>query len=107
VSSSLLEVYGLHKRIVYSNRLGSKPTRDIVYRDYGSPDVLRYEELEELNATNDEVLIRVCAASVNPYDWHYMRGAPYVVRILAALRQPKGTRLGAMWPVRLKWSAGT
>ena len=67
----------------------------IVYRDYGSPDVLRFEEIEDPTATNDEVLIRVCAASVNPYDWHFMRGTPYVVRIAAGLRKPKITRLGA------------
>ncbi len=67
----------------------------IVYCDYGSPDVLRYEEVEVPTATNDEVLIRVCAASVNPYDWHFMRGTPYGVRIVAGLRKPKVNRLGA------------
>ena len=67
----------------------------IVYHDYGSPNVLRFEEIEDPTATNDEVLIKVCAASVNPYDWHFMRGTPYVVRIVAGLRKPKATRLGA------------
>src|SRR3984893_11071431 len=67
----------------------------IVYHDYGSPDVLRYEEIEAPVATNDDVLIKVWAASVNPYDWHFMRGTPYGVRIVAGLRKPKVTRLGA------------
>ena len=67
----------------------------IVYHEYGSPDVLRYEEIEDPTATNDEVLIRVCGASINPYDWHFMRGTPYAVRIVAGLRKPKVTRLGA------------
>jgi NADPH:quinone reductase-like Zn-dependent oxidoreductase len=67
----------------------------IVYHDYGSPDVLRLEEIEDPTATNDDVLIRVHAASVNPYDWHFMRGTPYAVRIVAGLRKPKVTRLGA------------
>jgi NADPH:quinone reductase-like Zn-dependent oxidoreductase len=66
----------------------------IVYHEYGSPDVLRYEEIEDPRATNDEVLIRVCAASVNPLDWHFMRGTPYAVRIVAGLRKPRVTRLG-------------
>src|ERR1700732_684838 len=71
------------------------PMKAIVYHEYGSPDVLRLEEIEDPTATNDEVLIRVCAASVNPFDWHFMRGAPYVVRIAAGLPKPRITRLGA------------
>jgi NADPH:quinone reductase-like Zn-dependent oxidoreductase len=67
----------------------------IVYHEYGSPDVLRFEEIEDPTPTNDEVLIKVCAASVNPYDWHFMRGTPYGVRIVAGLRKPKVPRLGA------------
>src|SRR5437899_3343814 len=78
-----------------SNRFGRKPMKAIVYHDYGSPDVLRFEEIENPTATNDEVLIRVRAASVNPYDWHFMRGTPYAVRIVAGLRKPKVSRLGA------------
>ena len=66
----------------------------IVYRDYGSPDVLRFEEIEDPTATNDEVLIRVGAASVNPYDWHFMTGTPFLARLGAGLRKPKNGRLG-------------
>jgi NADPH:quinone reductase-like Zn-dependent oxidoreductase len=67
----------------------------IVYRTYGSPDVLKCEEVEKPTAGDNEVLIRVCAASVNPYDRHFMRGEPYFVRIMAGLRKPKDIRLGA------------
>jgi NADPH:quinone reductase-like Zn-dependent oxidoreductase len=67
----------------------------IVYHRYGSPDVLRFEEIEKPKAGEDEVLIKVRAASVNPYDWHFMRGTPYAVRVMAGLRTPKATRLGA------------
>jgi NADPH:quinone reductase-like Zn-dependent oxidoreductase len=67
----------------------------IVYYNYGSPDVLKREEIEKPAAGNNQVLIKVRAASVNPYDWHFMRGMPYVVRIPAGLRTPKNTRLGA------------
>jgi NADPH:quinone reductase-like Zn-dependent oxidoreductase len=66
----------------------------IVYSRYGSPDVLRCEEIEKPTAGDGEVLIRVRAASVNPFDWHLMRGMPYFLRIVAGLRQPKETRLG-------------
>jgi NADPH:quinone reductase-like Zn-dependent oxidoreductase len=66
----------------------------IVYYNYGSPDVLRCEEIEKPTAGNSEVLIKVRAASVNPYDWHFMRGMPYFVRIPAGLRKPKDKRLG-------------
>lgn len=66
----------------------------IVYHQYGSPDVLRLEEIEEPTAGDNEVVIRVRAAALNPYDWHFMRGLPYLVRIIAGLRKPKVTRLG-------------
>jgi NADPH:quinone reductase-like Zn-dependent oxidoreductase len=66
----------------------------IVYRNYGSPDVLRLEEIEKPIAGDNEVLIKVRAASLNPLDWHFMRGLPYLVRIMTGLRQPKITRLG-------------
>ncbi|MBI3664369.1 MAG: NAD(P)-dependent alcohol dehydrogenase [Acidobacteria bacterium] len=66
----------------------------IVYRNYGSPDVLKCEEIERPTAGDNEVLIEVGAASVNALDWHSMRGTPYIVRIGAGLRKPKDTRLG-------------
>src|SRR5262245_44979643 len=66
----------------------------IVYHSYGSPDVLKCEEIEKPTAGDKEVLIKVRAASVNPLDWHFMRGLPYIMRIQAGLRKPKVTRLG-------------
>src|SRR5579864_5969330 len=67
----------------------------IVYRRYGSPDVLSVEEIDKPVPGPDEVLIKVNAASVNPYDWHFMRGEPYPLRLVAGLRSPKSQRLGA------------
>ena len=66
----------------------------IVYHEYGSPDVLKCEEIEKPTAGDDEVLIRVRAASVNPLDWHFMRGEPYLMRVMTGLRKPKATRPG-------------
>jgi NADPH:quinone reductase-like Zn-dependent oxidoreductase len=60
----------------------------IVYHRYGSPDVLECEEIEKPTPADDEVLIKVRAASVNPLDRHLMRGRPYVLRIVFGLRRP-------------------
>jgi NADPH:quinone reductase-like Zn-dependent oxidoreductase len=65
----------------------------IVYYNYGSPDVLKCEEIEKPTAGDNEVLIKVRAASVNPVD-RLFRGTSYIVRILTGLRKPKDTRLG-------------
>ena len=65
----------------------------IVCRNYGSPDVLKYEEIEKPTPGDDEVLIKVRAASVNPRD-RLFRGTSYIVRILTGMRKPKDTRLG-------------
>lgn len=65
-----------------------------VYTRYGPPDVVQIKDFEKPVPKDNEVLIKIRAASVNPYDWHFMRGTPYVVRILAGLRKPKDTRLG-------------
>jgi hypothetical protein len=53
----------------------------IVFCDYGTAEVLRLEDIEKPAPGDDEVLIRVRAASVNPLDWHNMRGTPYVMRL--------------------------
>src|SRR5882762_1626483 len=66
----------------------------IVYRCYGSPDVLRFEDTEKPIAADDQVLVKVHAASVNPLDWHYMRGTPYLVRTDSGLGKPTDPRLG-------------
>jgi NADPH:quinone reductase-like Zn-dependent oxidoreductase len=69
--------------------------RAVVYRRYGPPDALTLEEIEKPLLSEDEVLIKVRAASVNPYDWHFMRGEPYPLRLMAGVRRPKNPRLGA------------
>jgi len=60
----------------------------IVYRGNGSPDVLRCEEIEKPTPAQDEVLMKVHAASVNPLDWRMMRGGP-LVSLLSLGRKPK------------------
>jgi NADPH:quinone reductase-like Zn-dependent oxidoreductase len=67
----------------------------IVYSRYGSPDVLDFREIEKPTAGAGEVLVRVHAAAVNPYDWHFLRGTPWFIRLFTGLRRPKSPRLGA------------
>ncbi len=66
----------------------------IVYRCYGPPAVLRLEEIARPVPTDDGVLVKVHAASVNPLDWHYMRGTPYIMRMEAGVGAPKDSALG-------------
>jgi NADPH:quinone reductase-like Zn-dependent oxidoreductase len=66
----------------------------IVYERYGSPDVLQHREIDKPSVTDSGVLVRVRAASVNPYDWHFMRGEPYFMRLMFGLRAPKRHGLG-------------
>src|SRR3989454_3070244 len=65
----------------------------IVYHSYGPPDVLKCEEIEKPSAGDNEVLIKVRAAAVNPVDLLF-RGTSYMVRMITGLRKPKDTRLG-------------
>lgn len=66
----------------------------IVNDRYGSPDVLELRDIDKPSVTDDGVLVRVRATSVNAYDWHMMRGLPYVARLSEGLRKPKTTVLG-------------
>jgi NADPH:quinone reductase-like Zn-dependent oxidoreductase len=72
----------------------SNPMKAIVYCDYGLPN-LRVENIEKPVPNDDQILVRVRAASINPYDWHFIEGTPYIMRALGVgLRKPKDTRLG-------------
>ena len=66
----------------------------ITYYKYGPPNVLKLEEIEKPTPKDDQVLIKIYAASVNPLDWHYTRGVPLMIRVGAGLRKPKDSRIG-------------
>jgi NADPH:quinone reductase-like Zn-dependent oxidoreductase len=72
----------------------AKLMKAIVYRCYGSPDILEFADIEKPTPADNEVLVKVHAASVNPLDWHYMRGSPYFMRIGTGLGTPENSRLG-------------
>ena len=54
----------------------------IVYETYGSPDVLELRDVEKPAVADDGVLVRIRAASTNPYDRHFMRGKSLFARTL-------------------------
>ena len=63
-----------------------------VYEKYGSPDVLRFEEVETPTPAGDEVAVRVQACGLNAADWHVMRADPFLVRLRFGLRRPRRPR---------------
>jgi NADPH:quinone reductase-like Zn-dependent oxidoreductase len=68
-----------------------------VLRRYGPSDLLEFTDTDKPVPADDEVLVRVRATSVNPYDWHTMRGEPYIARLMPGglrLRGPKPAILG-------------
>ena len=79
------------------DRLSNAPTspmKAIVYCDYGLAN-LKLADVEKPTPTDDQVLVKVRAASVNPYDWHFVEGTPKIMRMMGVgLRKPKDTRLG-------------
>ncbi len=66
----------------------------IVRTTYGAPGVLGLGEIDKPVPADDEVLVLVRAASVNPIDWHTLTGTPYLLRLEEGLRGPKSEQLG-------------
>lgn len=66
----------------------------IRYHRYGPPDVLELRDVDMPAIGDGDILVRVRAAAVNPLDWHFMRGTPYLVRAIGGLSRPKNTGLG-------------
>lgn len=67
----------------------------VVYQKYGSPDVLQLKEVEKPTPKDNEVLIKVHAASVNSWDWDLLRGKPLVYRMIFGLLKPKFKIIGS------------
>ncbi len=67
----------------------------IVYTEYGPPDVLQLKEVEKPTPKDNEILIKVHAASANAYDWHLLRADPFLVRLFFGFSKPKHKILGA------------
>jgi NADPH:quinone reductase-like Zn-dependent oxidoreductase len=72
----------------------TNPMKVIAYCDYGLSN-LKLTDVEKPTPADDQLLVKVRAASVNPLDWHYIEGTPYLMRAMGVgLRKPKDTRLG-------------
>jgi NADPH:quinone reductase-like Zn-dependent oxidoreductase len=70
------------------------PMKAIINCDYGLAN-LKLAEIEKPTPNDDQILVKVRAASVNPYDWHLIEGTPYIVRLMGVgLRKPKDIRVG-------------
>ncbi len=70
--------------------------RAIVYHTYGLPDVLELKEVEKPTPKDNEVLVKVHAASVNSWDWDLLRGKPFLARLVGGgILKPKYKILGA------------
>jgi NADPH:quinone reductase-like Zn-dependent oxidoreductase len=70
--------------------------KSIQFTKYGSPDVLQLKDVEKPTPKDNEVLIKVHAASVNAYDWHFLTADIFLIRLMGGgLLKPKDTRLGA------------
>ena len=72
----------------------NNPMKAIINCDYGLA-YLKLENVEKPVPNDDQLLVRVRAASVNPYDWHFIEGTPKIIRLMGVgLRKPKDTRVG-------------
>jgi NADPH:quinone reductase-like Zn-dependent oxidoreductase len=72
----------------------ANPMKAIVRCDYGLAN-LKLAEIEKPTPKDDQILVRVRAASVNPYDWHFVEGTPKIMRAMGVgLRKPKDIQLG-------------
>jgi NADPH:quinone reductase-like Zn-dependent oxidoreductase len=73
----------------------AQPMKAIVYRCYGGPEVVKVEDIAKPTPADGQLLVKVHAASVNPLDWHYMRGKPYIMRAGGSgYGVPEDVRLG-------------
>jgi NADPH:quinone reductase-like Zn-dependent oxidoreductase len=73
---------------------GTASMKGLIARCYGAPDVLTVEQVAKPTPADDQLLVKVHAAALNPLDWHTMRGSPYIMRLSSGLGTPKDPRVG-------------
>src|SRR3990172_4170592 len=79
-----------------SKQIRRRPMKAIVYTKYGPPDVLQIEEVEKPTPNENQVLIKVHAASINAGDYRVRGGSPFLLRpMMGGLLKPKNPRLGS------------
>src|SRR5919106_5937645 len=86
------KVYAVHLEVSCNEHRKERAMKAIICRAYGPPEeVLQLVDIEEPDVADDEVLVDVHATSVNPVDWHIVRGIPYVARLQIGVRAPRFT----------------
>jgi NADPH:quinone reductase-like Zn-dependent oxidoreductase len=86
----------LAEKLIQIIQKKERKMKAIVYEKYGSPDVIQLKDVEKPAPKDDEVLIKIYAASVNAYDWHFLTADIFLIRLMGGgLLKPKNTRLGA------------
>src|SRR5512139_1779115 len=73
---------------------GVTTMKAIIHPCYGKAEVLRYDDVAVPQPAGREVLVEVRAVALNPLDWHYMTGTPYIMRLESGFGRPKSDRLG-------------
>lgn len=73
---------------------GAATMQAVLYSCYGGPEVLQVVTAEKPVPAENEILVKVKVAGVNPLDWHYMRGSPYFMRLGSGMGAPDDQRLG-------------
>ena len=95
-------IAGLAIAMSYDSACGPAPApaagatlmQAVMHRCYGPPEVLSLEQIEKPVPEANQILIRVHAASINPVEWHTVRGEPYMMRLGAGLGAPRNPRIG-------------
>ena len=78
-----------------ANSAANAATMEAVsYHCYGPPAVLKYSDIPRPEPGDTELLVKVASASIYPLDWHYMRGSPYLMRLMTGIGAPQDSRLG-------------
>ena len=77
----------------------------VQYHCYGGPEVLKLEQVARPVPEADQLLVKVHAAGVNPLDWHYMRGEPYIMRVEAGFGAPNEPQWASIFRAPWKRSA--
>src|SRR4051812_33161836 len=86
------EILQLGRKLV--SMVKNTTMKAVVRERYGPPDVLELKDVEKPTLDDDSLLVRVRAASLNAYDWHMLRGSPYLVRMMSGLRKPRSSAMG-------------
>lgn len=73
---------------------GSDSMQGLVARCYGAPEILKLERVAKPTPADDQLLVKVHAAALNPVDWHTMRGSPYIMRLSSGIGSPTDVRVG-------------